>query len=99
MYDFYDFWSSNWISWNIIRCFFGIIISYNLENIRLFLSDYLNINIFPPEIYFLNQLPSHVNFNSVFLIALFSFIIVLIASFFPALNASKLDPVKNLKND
>ena len=79
--------------------FFGIIISYNLENIRLFLNDYLNINIFPPEIYFLNQLPSHVNFNSVFLIALFSFVIVLIASFFPALNASKLDPVKNLKND
>ena len=79
--------------------FFGIIISYNLENIRLFLNDYLNISIFPPEIYFLNQLPSHVNFNSVFLIALFSFVIVLIASFFPALNASKLDPVKNLKND
>ena len=78
---------------------FGIIISYNLENIRLFLNDYLNISIFPPEIYFLNQLPSYVNFNSVFLIALFSFIIVLIASFFPALNASKLDPVKNLKND
>ena len=78
---------------------FGIIISYNLENIRLFLNDYLNISIFPPEIYFLNQLPSHVNFNSVFLIALFSFVIVLIASFFPALNASKLDPVKNLKND
>ena len=78
---------------------FGIIISYNLENIRLFLNDYLNINIFPPEIYFLNQLPSHVNFNSVFLIALFSLIIVLIASFFPALSASKLDPVKNLKND
>ena len=79
--------------------FFGIIISYNLENIRLFLSNYLNINIFPSEVYFLNQLPSHVNFNSVSLIALFSFIIVLIASFFPALSASKLDPVKNLKND
>ena len=79
--------------------FIGIIISYNLENIRLFLSDYLNINIFPSEIYFLSQLPSHVNFNSIFLIALFSFIIVLIASFFPAISASKLDPVKNLKND
>ena len=79
--------------------FIGILISYNLENIRLFLNDYLNINIFPPELYFLNQLPSYVNFNSVSLIALFSFIIVLVASFFPALSASKLDPVKNLKND
>tara|TARA_Y100001958_G_scaffold156716_1_gene150026 strand:- start:290 stop:1513 length:1224 start_codon:yes stop_codon:yes gene_type:complete len=79
--------------------FFGIILSYNLENIRSFLNKYLNINIFPSEIYFLNQLPSHVNYNSVLLIAVFSFIIVLIASFFPALSASKLDPVKNLKND
>ncbi len=79
--------------------FFGIIISYNLENIRLFLSDYLNINIFPSEVYFLNQLPSYVNYNSVLLISLFSFVIVLIASFFPAISASKLDPVKNLKND
>ena len=79
--------------------FFGIILSINLENIRLFLNQYFGINIFPSEIYFLNQLPSHVNYNSVVLIAVFSFIIVLIASFFPALSASKLDPVKNLKND
>ena len=79
--------------------FFGVIISYNLENIRLFFSNYLNINIFPSEIYFLNELPSYVNFNSVLLIALFSFIIVLVASYFPAISASKLDPVKNLKND
>ena len=79
--------------------FFGVIISYNLENIRLFFSNYLNINIFPSEIYYLNELPSYVNFNSVLFIALFSFIIVLIASYFPAISASKLDPVKNLKND
>ena len=39
----------------ILLGFFGIIISYNLENIRLFLSNYLNINIFPSEIYFLNH--------------------------------------------
>ena len=79
--------------------FFGIIISYNLENIRIFLSQYLNINLFPSEIYFLNQLPSYVNYNTVALIALLSLIIVLIASLFPAISASKLDPVKNLKND
>ncbi len=83
----------------IFGVFFGVILSYNLENIRLFLSDFFNINIFPSEIYFLNQLPSYVNFNSVLLIASFSFIVVLVASLFPAISASKLDPVKNLKND
>ena len=79
--------------------FLGVIISYNLENIRVFLSQYFNIKIFPSEVYFLNELPSYVNYNSIFLIALFALLIVLVASFFPAVSASRLDPVKNLKND
>ena len=83
----------------IFGVFFGIVISHNLENIRVLLNKYFNINIFPPEIYFLNQVPSHVNYSSVVFIALLSFIIVIIASIFPAISASKLDPVKNLKND
>ena len=77
----------------------GIVISYNLESVRLFLNQYLNINIFPSDIYFLTELPSHINYNSVLLIVLFSIIIVLAASYFPATSASKLDPIKNLKND
>lgn len=79
--------------------FLGVIISYNLENIRVFLSQYFNIKTFPSEVYFLNELPSYVNYNSIFLIALFALLIVLVASFFPAVSASRLDPVKNLKND
>lgn len=77
----------------------GVILSYNLENIRMFLNQYFKINIFPVEIYFINELPAHVNYNSVLLIGLFSFFVVIVASFFPALSASKLDPVINLKND
>ncbi len=83
----------------IFGVFFGIIISYNLENIRVFFSQYFNINIFPSEIYFLNQVPSQVSYSSVIFIAILSFVIVIIASIFPAISASKLDPVKNLKND
>ena len=77
----------------------GILVSNYLESIRLFLNNYFNINIFPSEIYFLSELPSHINYNSIIFISLFSIIIVLIASLFPALSASKLDPIKNLKND
>ena len=83
----------------IFGVFLGVILSYNLENIRLFLSDFFNINIFPSEIYFLNQVPSQVSYSSVTFIAILSFVIVIIASIFPAISASKLDPVKNLKND
>ncbi len=79
--------------------FLGILISHYLENIRIFLNTYLNINIFPSEIYFLNKLPSQINYDTVLIISLFSIITVFIASLFPSLSASKLDPIKNLKND
>ena len=76
----------------------GIFISYYLENIRSFLNNNFNINIFPSEIYFLSELPSYINYDSVLLISIFSILIVFIASLFPALSASKLEPIKNLKN-
>ena len=77
----------------------GIFISYYLENIRSFLNNNFNINIFPSEIYFLSELPSYINYDSVLLISIFSIVVVFIASLFPALSASKLEPIKNLKNE
>lgn len=77
----------------------GIFVSYYLENIRSFLNNNFNINIFPSEIYFLSELPSYINYDSVLLISIFSILIVFIASLFPALSASKLEPIKNLKNE
>ena len=77
----------------------GIFISYYLENIRSFLNNNFNINIFPSEIYFLSELPSYINYDSVLLISIFSILIVFIASLFPALSASELEPIKNLKNE
>ena len=77
----------------------GIIISIYLEDVRLFLNYNFGIEIFPSEIYFLNQLPSYIDYHSIALIFLFSTIIVFLSSLFPAINASKLDPIRNLKNE
>jgi lipoprotein-releasing system permease protein len=75
----------------------GIIFSYYIENIRQFLSEVFNISLFPEEIYFLSKMPSEINFESIFLIGLSSIIITSIVSIFPAIKASKMDPVKSLK--
>ena len=83
----------------VLGVIFGILISYYLENIRLFLNKYFNINIFPSEIYFLNELPSHINYESILVISIFSILVTFAASLLPALSASKLDPIKNLKNE
>ena len=75
----------------------GVIFSIYVENLRQFLSDIFNISLFPEEIYFLSSMPSEINPSSIFIISLCSILITIMVSIFPALKASKLDPVHALK--
>jgi lipoprotein-releasing system permease protein len=75
----------------------GITFSIYIEKVRTFLSNIFNISLFPEEIYFLSKMPSEINFFSIFIISICSIIITIIVSIFPAVKASKLDPVKSLK--
>ena len=77
--------------------FLGVMFSLYIEKIRSFLSDIFNITLFPEEIYFLNKMPSEIEPNSIFIISFCSIIITILVSIFPAIKASKLDPVKALK--
>ncbi|MDA7831764.1 ABC transporter permease [Candidatus Pelagibacter sp.] len=77
--------------------FLGVMFSLYIENLREFLSNTFNINLFPEEIYFLSTMPSEINPTSIFTISLCSIFITIIVSIFPAIKASKLNPVKGLK--
>ncbi len=71
--------------------------SLYVENFRSFLSTVFNVSLFPEEIYFLNQMPSEINISSIFIISACPILITILVSIFPAIKASKLDPVKALK--
>ena len=77
--------------------FLGVIFSLYIENLREFLSNTFNISLFPEEVYFLSKMPSEINPTSITIISLCSIFITVIVSIFPAIKASKLDPVKGLK--
>ena len=77
--------------------FFGILFSLNIEKIRSFLSNSLNLEIFPSDVYFLETLPSEINTSSVVLIFIFSLIISAIASYLPVLSVSKMSATRALK--
>jgi lipoprotein-releasing system permease protein len=77
--------------------FLGVMFSLYIENFREFLSNTFNISLFPEEIYFLSTMPSEINPTSIFIISLCSILITITVSIFPAIKASKLDPVKGLK--
>ena len=81
----------------IFGIFLGVTFSIYVENIRIFISRVFNISIFPEEIYFLSKMPSEINIPSIIIIALCSIFMTVIVSIFPAIKASKLDPVKGLK--
>ena len=75
----------------------GVVFSYYVENIREFISSTFDLTLFPEEIYFLSTMPSEININSIVLISICSIFITILVSIFPAMKASKLDPVKSLK--
>ena len=75
----------------------GILFSIYIEDIRQFLSSVFNLQIFPEDVYFLDKMPSEISINSILLISLFSIAISSIASFFPSLVVTKIEPIKALK--
>ena len=75
----------------------GALFSFYIENIRQFLSYTFNISLFPEEIYFLSKMPTEINLVSILIISVCSILITIIVSIYPAIKASKLDPVKGLK--
>ena len=81
----------------IFGIFLGVLFSLYIENIRQFLSYTFNISLFPEEIYFLSKMPTEINLVSILIISVCSILITIIVSIYPAIKASKLDPVKGLK--
>ena len=75
----------------------GIIFSIYIEEIRQFLSSVFNLQIFPEDVYFLDKMPSEISVNSILLISTFSIFISSLASFFPSLVVTKIEPIKALK--
>ena len=85
------------ISATVFGILLGVIFSMYVEEIRIFLSEFLNIKIFPEEIYFLSKMPSELNIKSISLIGLISILITSIVSLYPAAKAANLDPIQSLK--
>ena len=75
----------------------GVLFSFYVENIREFLSNFLNISLFPEEIYFLSKMPSEIDPKSIMIITICSIVITTIVSIYPAIRASKMNTVKALK--
>ena len=75
----------------------GVTFSIYIEEIRQFLSSVFNLQIFPVDVYFLDEMPSEINARSILSISIFSIIITSLASIFPSFAVAKVEPIKALK--
>ena len=82
---------------SIFGIIIGILFSDNIESIRVFFSYILNVEIFPSDVYFLDELPSEINSFSIIIIFIFSLVTTSLASLIPAIAISKMNTIKALK--
>jgi len=75
----------------------GLVVAYNVEPIRRFLSWLTGQNLFPSEFYFLSQLPSRVEPTDVLAVGLLALFLSIAATIYPSWRAAKLDPVEALR--
>ncbi len=78
------------VAGSLIGSLLGIIVTLNLENIRQTLNNLFNLNLFPSQFYFIDKIPTIIDYNQIFLIFVFSIIISLLATIYPSRIASKM---------
>ena len=80
-----------------IGCVGGFTIVPNLNEIVGFIETLFGITAFPSDVYYLDKLPSEIEYFDSFLIVIFSIVICFVASLYPAWRASRMDPVEGLR--
>ncbi len=75
----------------------GVVFSIYIEEIRQFISAVTSFEIFPKDIYFLDEMPSKLSLGSITAISVFSIFVTVITSLLPSMSVSKIEIIKALK--
>lgn len=77
----------------------GTIVAIYIEPIRRFFQWMTGRDLFPAELYYLSELPSRVEFWTVFGIAMIAILLAFLATLYPAWKAANTEPVEVLRNE
>ncbi|MBW2630750.1 MAG: lipoprotein-releasing ABC transporter permease subunit [Deltaproteobacteria bacterium] len=81
----------------ILGCITGLTVALNLEWISRSVEDFFGFKILPKGVYYLNEIPSQINYGDVAVIVIAAMLISFLASIYPSWRASKLDPAEALR--
>jgi lipoprotein-releasing system permease protein len=75
----------------------GAVVARNLEAIRQWLQQVFGIVLFPPDVYFLEELPAQLTPANMLGVVLFSLLLSFLATTYSAWRGARLDPVEALR--
>ncbi|MDG2186720.1 MAG: lipoprotein-releasing ABC transporter permease subunit [Hyphomicrobiales bacterium] len=77
----------------------GIVFCKNIDSIRLLISKLTGTDLFSPEMYYLAKLPAQIDNGELLSVIIMALSFSILASIYPSWKASKIDPVKVLRNE
>ncbi|MEC8476437.1 MAG: lipoprotein-releasing ABC transporter permease subunit [Pseudomonadota bacterium] len=77
----------------------GVVFCQNIEAIRQLITTLTGTELFPSEIYFLNELPAKIIVEDVVMVAGLSLALSFLSTLYPSWRAASLAPVEVLRND
>ena len=75
----------------------GVVFSIYIEEVRQFVSALTSFEIFPKDVYFLDEMPSKLSPGSIISISVFSVFVTTLSSLLPCLSVTKIETIKALK--
>ena len=82
----------------VIGILLSMVISENLSMIVTSIEEMASVRLYQPEIYYLAEIPSVIDWGEVITIGIFTTILSVLSSLIPAYNATKTDPAVLMKN-
>ena len=75
----------------------GVLLALNLETVVPMIERALGMDLFPAEVYYINELPSKLDWGDVGVIGTVSLVLSLLATIYPSWRASRINPAEALR--
>jgi lipoprotein-releasing system permease protein len=75
----------------------GVLLAFNLETVVPFIERLAGMDLFPADVYYINELPSKLVWSDVGIIGGISLLISLVATLYPSWRASRINPAEALR--
>jgi lipoprotein-releasing system permease protein len=75
----------------------GVLLALNLETVVPIIERLAGADLFPADVYYINELPSKLDWSEVGLISVISLLISLVATLYPSWRASRINPAEALR--